>query len=195
MDLTSFDNALQAKLKEVFSNVVNASDTKALEYSEDGTAQVQLPLISYWRISNMISDPFKSQTAVLRGRSIRDIDDSTKLMFKELSMNLSYQIDIWSDRRHEVDEILLELLLYFHEEPYLTVNESNMTTPYDLSFRVTDISTDIDLDSFSDRGNLYRQIITIEVDNAVMVFPKAAKKVHNIPLRYVEFRKGDDFNV
>ena len=89
--------------------------------------------------------------------------------------------------------ILLELLLYFHEEPYLTVKEDNMSKPYDISFRITDVTTDIDLESFSDRGALYRQIITIDIDNAVMVFPKAAKVVHKIPLRYVELNKGDDF--
>ena len=113
-------------------------------------------------------------------------------MFKEISMNISYQIDIWSDRRQEVDEILLELLLYFHEEPYLFLKEDNMEKPYAISFRVTDVTTDIDLESFTDTGNLYRQVITIEIDNAVMVFPRAAKTVHNIPLRYIELKRGDD---
>ena len=195
MDLTSFDNALKTKLLNVFSNVINASDTKALEYSEDDTAHVQLPLISYWRLSNMISDPFKSQPAVLRGRELKKIDDTSKLMYKEISMSLTYQIDIWSDRRYEVDDILLELLLYFHEEPYLSIKEPNMETNYDFSFRVTDVTTDVDLDSFSDRGALYRQVITIEIDNAVMVYPKSAKVVHKIPLRYVEFSRGDDFDL
>ena len=192
MNLTDFDNALKAKLLNVFPNVANASEDKALEYSEDDVAQVSLPLISYWRLTNSISDSFRSQPAILRGREIRDIDNTSKLMYKELPMDLTYQIDVWSDRRYEVDDIMLELLLYFHEEPYITIKEDNMEKPYDFSFRVTDITLDIDLESFSDRGNLYRQVITIEFDNAVMVYPKAAKTVHNIPLRYIELRRGDE---
>lgn len=185
MDLTSYDNALKTKLLDVFPNVVNSSEEKALEYSEDDRAMVKLPLLSYWRLSNPLSQSYNNSFGVQRGRTVRQLNSNHNLIYKEIYLTLTYQIDVWSDRRYEVDEILKELLLYFEEEPYLSVKEDNNDIPFDISFEVTDIVTDIDLSSFSDRGNLYRQSITIEIDRAVLTYPKAKKVANSIPLRTV----------
>ena len=185
MDLTSYDNALKTKLLDVFPNVVNSSEDKALEYSEDDRAMVKLPLISYWRLSNPLSQSYNNSFGVQRGRTVRQLNSNHNLIYKEIYLTLTYQIDVWSDRRYEVDEILKELLLYFEEEPYLSVKEDNNDIPFDISFDITDIVTDIDLSSFSDRGNLYRQSITIEIDRAVLTYPKAKKVANSIPLRTV----------
>lgn len=185
MNLTTYDNALKEKLLKVFPNVVNSSEDKALEYSEDDSAEVVLPLISYWRLGNPLSEQsVNTSGSIRRGRTIGNIGESSRLIFNELFLEISYQIDLWSDRKYEVDSILTELLFYFVEEPYLTINDDNTPEPFDVSFRVTDVANiGTDLSSFSDTGPLHRQSITITLDRAIINHPREKKIVNKIPLR------------
>lgn len=194
MNLTAYDDALKSKLESVFSNVVNSSTDKALERSEDGKAEVKLPLISYWRLSNNYDpDNYNAPSIVpnKRGRIIKPTSDSTNLIYKEIPIALTYQIDIWSDRRVETDIIFQELLLYFSEEPHLQVKEDNVEDPFKFIIKVTDTDTDIDLTQFSETGDMYRQIITIMIDNAKLIFPKEGKIAKSIPIRIVDWSDED----
>lgn len=189
MDLTAYDNALKDKLKSVFDNVVNASEDKALEYSEDKKAEVKLPLISYWRLTNNIDPTGNFNHRV--GRTLGTLNNATNIKLRELDVQITYQVDIWSDRRYEVDSILKELLFFFVDEPSILVKEENFEKPFSFPIRVTDATSDIDLSSFADKGNLYRQIITLEIDNAVLTSPTSVKIAKTIPIRIVTL-EGDD---
>ena len=127
-----------------------------------------------------------------RGRVI-ERSTNKALVYKEIYVDISYQIDVWSDRRYEVDSILQELLLFFAEEPYLCIKEENVEKPYTIPFVVTEaIPTNTDLSSFSDTGKLYRQTITIEAKGAPLIFPKSSKLVHSIPIRLVQMWRDED---
>lgn len=195
MNFSDYDKALKTKLLEVFPNVVNASQDKALEKSEDNIAEVNLPLISFWRLTNTYDTEYYSSFRANRGsvhNKYKDKNDA--LLYKQLPFEITYQIDIWSDRLYEVDEIFSELLLYFTEEPFLNIKEPNTDNGegIDVSFRVTDTDLDVDLSDFQDRGKLYQQIITITIDNAYLSYPIKEKLVRKIPIRTLKWRSEEE---
>lgn len=195
MNLSDYDNALKTKLQNVFPNIVNSSVEKALEYSENSQAEVRLPLISFWRLNNNFHpDEYVAPLVIpnKRGRLIKSVDEETTLMYKELPVNITYQIDVWSDRRYEADIIFQELLFFLNEEPYLLVKEDNVNEPYKFSVQIVETDTDIELSSFSENGDIFRQVITIKVNNAKLISPKASKIAIYFPIR-VKLWDGDSY--
>lgn len=196
LNLTDYDSSLKTKLLNVFPNVVNSSEDKALEHSEDDVANVSLPLISFWRLTNGIPDGDMPFSTFKRGRNMGQISDSTALVYREIYLTISYQIDIWSDRKVEVDAILTELLLYFREEPYFRVIEDNYPDGFDINFKVTDVvNTGTDLTSFTENGDLYRQTVTIEIDKAPLMYPREVKVAKSIPIRVVSIKEDDLYDI
>lgn len=196
MNFSDYDKALLVKLKEVFPNVVNASQEKALEYSEDSKASVSLPLISFWRLSNPLNNNFYNSFGTLRGHSHRiDKAKGDALMLQEIPFTLTYQIDIWSDRLEETDAILSEVVLFLQEEPHIIVKEPNVEEGISVSLAITDIDLNIDLSEFTDTGKLYQQVITIEIDKASIFYPSKKRIVQNIPLRTVLVDRGGTTDV
>lgn len=188
MSFYLYDNALKEKLSNVFDNVVNCSEDKAIDYSQDEeTAQVTLPMISFWRLNNNLDTNMYNASAILRGRDIARVNNKATniLNYKELPIVLTYQVDIWSDRRYEVDEILKELLLYFMEEPNLEVEEPNVDYTYSFPMTITELNSDVDVSSFDEKGVLYRQTISLEINNARLLYPNAEKVVKRFALRIV----------
>lgn len=198
MNFSDYDNAVKIKLLKVFPNVVNSSQDKALQISENSKAQVKLPLISFWRLTNTYDVNYYSSFKVNRGSVHRRLNDDNFLLYKQIPFEITYQIDIWSDRLYEADELFSELLLYFVEEPYLNIKEFNTKDDegIDVSFRVTDTDLEIDLSDFDDRGKLYQQIITITIDNAYLSYPTNKKRVDTIPIRTLSWDSdiSDDTN-
>lgn len=196
MSLHLYDKALLEKLQKVFENVVDASDEKALQLSSDSEAMVYLPLISFWRLNNNLSSEY-AQTPLknLGRRGTRFVGDSRVVNY-ELAFNLEYQIDIWSDRRSECDDLFTELVLFFLQEPNLVIHDENNQEQYVLPVTITETVTNVDLTQFSDKGNLYRQVITLSVPNAPVLFPKKHKIIKTRIVKWVlENFRGDRFDI
>ena len=172
MSLHLYDKALKEKLLEVFDNVVDASEDKALQLSEDGQALVHLPLISFWRINNNLSTDYAQFPLKDRGRSCSKVIGDSRLINYEVSFNLEYQIDIWSDRRSECDDLFTELLLFFMQEASLSIYDPNEEINYTFPIQITETNTNVELSEFNEKGNLYRQVITLTIPNATVFFPK-----------------------
>ena len=191
MNLSSYDKALETKLKQVFPNVVNSNEDKALEDSEDDKAQVEVPMISFWRLNNNLSTT-NTFVANRRGRVIgSNRETGSTLVHQTVEVDITYQIDIWSDRRYEVDAIFGETLLYLLQEPNLLVSEPNTPEPFSFPIDISETNTDAELSQFSDTGAMYRQVISIEVKGAQLIFPKAGKLAKDINIRLVDFKGGD----
>lgn len=196
MSLHLYDKALLEKLQKVFENVVDASDEKALQLSSDSEAMVYLPLISFWRLNNNLSSEYaQAPLKNLGRRGTRFVGDS-RIVNYELAFNLEYQIDIWSDRRSECDDLFTELVLFFLQEPNLVIHDENNQEQYVLPVTITETVTNVDLTQFSDKGNLYRQVITLSVPNAPVLFPKKHKIIKTRIVKWVlENFRGDRFDI
>ena len=196
MSLHLYDKALLEKLQKVFENVVDASDEKALQLSSDSEAMVYLPLISFWRLNNNLSSEYaQAPLKNLGRRGTRFVGDSRVVNY-ELAFNLEYQIDIWSDRRSECDDLFTELVLFFLQEPNLVIYDENNQEQYVLPVTITETVTNVDLTQFSDKGNLYRQVITLSLPNAPVLFPKKHKIIKTRIVKWVlENFRGDRFEI
>lgn len=198
MNIYSYDNALKNKLLAVFENVVNCSEDRVLIESEADSADatVQLPLISFWRLTSEFDVTNFNFPAMRRGRPTRRVNDTTMLNMMEIPVNLSYQIDVWSDRQFETDQLYQELLFYFLQEPYLEVTVEADDSKQLFYFNITDTNTSIELSEFAENGSLYRQTITITCDNAKLGLARERKAIDKIELRTVVVNnKGDEFEV
>ena len=152
---------------------------------------VKLPLIAFDRINNPFAlDYSANDPMVRRGRFIIEKE------FRERAFPITpqYQIDIISDKRVEVDDIWRELVMYLYINPNVDVTygngEDKFTETYPIKLLDTDNTTDVE--SFSDRGVLYRQTISLEITNAKMLFKSDTKLIETIPLRIVEIEGGKE---
>lgn len=196
MSIHLYDIALKEKLKKVFDNVIDASEDKSLQLSENSEAMVSLPLISFWRLNNNLSmDYAQFPLKNIGRRHDKRIGDEMVANY-EVNFNLEYQIDIWSDRRSECDDLFVELILFLLQEPNLYIKDENLDIDYKFPIQITETVTNVDLTQFSEQGNLYRQVITISIPNAVILFPQKRKfiKIRNINW-YIENFKGDKFDI
>ncbi len=157
-----YDNSMINKLKEVFPNVVYAPTDKALSIAtDDKKGNISLPLISVYRLSQNL-DSSRSYPEAWQGRLHNRVDSANSQLFTQsLPLTLTYQIDIWSTKRIESDSIYVELLFYLIDKPNLTIDIPNITVE-DFSLNITETDSDIDMESFSEKGRLYRNIITLE---------------------------------
>lgn len=194
MDLYSYDNALIDKLTKVFPNVINCSDDKVLSYSEDDDEEnnVSLPMISFWRLNSDFNLENFNYSGTMRGRPMTKLNNTKGLNIQEIPINLIYQIDLWSDRRYEVDQLYKELLFYLIQEPYLNVLCETDMTVRDFYFKITDTNTSIELAEFNDNGKIYRQIITIECDSAVLGVPVEKDLINKFEIRTVILNTRDE---
>jgi hypothetical protein len=196
MSIHLYDEALKNKLKEVFENVVDASEDKALQYSENGEALVNLPLISFWRLNNNLSTDYAQFPLKNIGRRSNKMINNSKVVNYELNFNLEYQIDIWSDRRSECDDLFTELVLFLLQEPNLVIHDPNLNQSFNFPLQITETVTNVDLTQFSEQGNLYRQVITISIPNATVFFPVKRKIIKIRAINwFVENMRGDRFDL
>lgn len=191
-----YDTALRDKLKEVFDNVIDASEDKALQLSEDGEALVKLPLVSIWRLNNNLSQEVSQFPLKEYGRRTNKRVNNAILTNYELTFDIEYQIDVWSDRRSECDDLFSELLLFLLREPNINITDINTNITYDFPLQITETNTSVELSEFSEKGNLYRQVITIKVPNAVVTFPTTRRPIFiRIVKMILENYKGDTFDI
>jgi hypothetical protein len=198
MSLAAYDKGLLNYLKGAlnFPNIINSAESKAFdsiaELMEDITnkkkIEIQLPMISFWRIANPITEDTSGSFGLRhRGQSVKiDTDSSTGTRWRSLPVNLSYQITIWSDKRREVDDIYRELIMYLiTDNPYISVQLEGMTEPQEFALQVVDSDTSTDVDSFSDKGRIYTQNIMVDVPSAQLIFSKDYPIASNIEIRTI----------
>lgn len=185
MSLKCYDEGLMAKVKKVFPNVTWADDESALNRNaeKDGKVVATLPLITLYRTNNTFNfDQFGNDSHTRRGRYV--LPDEVRI--KAFPVNIFYQMDIYSDKREEVDDIWREICQLFYIDPEIDVHFDGIEIPYKYVCFLVDTDNTTDVSSFSDRGRIHRQTINLEVRQAQMLFVEHEKSVKEIPLRVVE---------
>lgn len=200
MSLAAYDTGLLNYLKEAlsFDNIINSAETKAFDNIADHTegVKVNVPLISFWRISNPVATESDNFPRRHRGKLMStDLVSSTGVRWRTLPVTITYQITIWSDRRTEVDDIYRELMMYLiTDNPHIVVKLEGMDTPEEFYIKVVDTDSTTDVDSFSDRGKLYTQNILVEVPDAQLLFSREVPIAKNIQIRTVVVDDLDSIN-
>lgn len=201
MSLECYDQGLLRYLQDHlnFTNIVNAEDEKALSYSVDMISdakdlKIKLPMISFWRMSNNLTNESAGNFFAKHSGRLMSKDTSKLKGYgvRELDVNIVYQITIWASTRKVCDDIFRELaMLLITDDPHVPVYIPGMESPEYFDIIVTDSDTSVDLSNFEDQGRLYRQNLTVEMPDARLVFSKESKLIANIPLKLYTFTKPD----
>lgn len=189
MSLSLYDEALVNKFKEVFGNVVNSEHSVLFERASDEKAEIQIPMISIWRITSSPNLEGSSDPFIRRGYKVGRRSDGDVGFLKSYPMKIIYQVDIWSDLRIEVDDIYRELLMFLFEEPNLTLELEELKDvewAEDFYIRVLDSDLASDFAEMERSGILYRNTILLEIENARLFFTRNVKPVKEIPIRYID---------
>lgn len=151
---------------------------------------VKFPLIAFDRINNPFALDYSANDPMVRkGRFVVESESRERAF----PVTPQYQIDIISDRRVEVDDIWRELVMYIYINPNVDVEYGNDEDKFTLTYPIKLLDTDntTDVESFSDKGNIYRQTISLEVTNVKMIFKTNTSLIESIPIRIVEFEGGN----
>lgn len=190
MSLKSYDIALLEKIKRVFPNTLITSESNALLLSGRGdkNLEVNLPLITFDRINNQLAmREFGNDPMVRRGRMVKD-----ETRVSSYPINITYQIDIWSDKRVEVDDIWRELVHFFYIDPEVSVKFDGIDEKEDFPLMLLDTDNTTDVTNFSESGRLYRQTISTEINQAKMMFVDDYKPIKHLDIRLVTLGPPDE---
>lgn len=190
MSLKCYDEAIMEKVKKVFPNVTWADEDGALNRNaeKDNKLVATLPLITLYRTNNTFNfEQFGNDSHTRRGRYVLPSEER----IKAFPVNIFYQMDIYSDKRVEVDDIWREIIQFFYTDPEIDVHFEGLEIPYKYVVWLVDTDNTTDVSSFSDKGRIHRQTINLEVRQAQMLFTKYVKAAREIPLRMVEIDVED----
>lgn len=112
MSASFYDKAVTAKIKKKFANTLYQSRELTFHTLTDKQGQVTFPLISVyrpdgWSISS--DNTWLQEKNFLAG-------------IREVKIDLSYQIDIYANKREDLEELTAELVLYLLRNPGIVVH-------------------------------------------------------------------------
>lgn len=197
MSLYLYDEAFNKYLLDAmsFANIVNADESESFNVSADKheniDTEIQLPMISFWRVSNPLNSiGIGNFSERLYGRTMsKNLVDFESINYRSIPIDLNYQLTIWSDSRHQVDDIFRELIMYIStDNPVLSLYLPDIEPEFledeylDFNLRLLDVDTTIDTSKFVNQGRIYKQHLIITVDEARLFFARTAKLVKNNPV-------------
>lgn len=135
------------------------------EVSNDKT---HFPAVVISRGPTTLSD-YRSQSQILKGQSAKINDDGSVKKLKLIEVRFQWQVDVFAVDRYTCDEILRELVFF-----YITYPRYEVKVPYGLddlpqNFDIIvgqDLEDNSDLMEFSNRGEYFRETLTIYTENA-----------------------------
>lgn len=195
MSLQCFDEALEKKIQNVFENTEIAHEEKMYSDAIENDAVLNLPIITIWRISNVLAFDKSTDARIRSGYKAYSKDNKTVTAIQSLPVLITYQIDIYSDRRREVDDIFKELcmFLYINDSLHVVFNLSDtVALEEDYTLKLIDNQSQTDFSSFDDKGRLYRETINLEIQNADLPFLKDSPVVSHIPIHQYVIEKGEE---
>lgn len=173
MSLYLYDNAIIEDIRRIFNDSrvhITIPDYEFSTLARIDKDRVTLPAISLVRTGWSLTDA-RPHTMKFDGATLRYEKDIKKFRsIQVIPIRINYLIDIWSKTRRENDDIMRELIFYYSTHPTLEI-----TVPYDLNinhvfniFFNNDIEDNSDIVSHKERGEYYRQTISMYTDDAYL---------------------------
>lgn len=178
-----YDEALVSRLRKI-------TDDQRIhiippEQMIDFTAQVSedkvvFPAISLVRRGVTLLD-YRNQVAALKGETAYIDSDNLIHKMRVIPMRIDWDINVYTVDRYSCDEIIRELVFYFITYPRFEVD-----VPYDINvpqnfdvFLSNDIVDNSDLLEFPNRGEYFRETISVWTENAHMFSTKLLYPVYS----------------
>lgn len=172
MSVYLYDKALIDAMQEITgdSRIKIVSPDLAIQYlAQVSKDKVNFPAIVLSRGPVRLND-YRNQVAALKGQSAKVDDDNKIVKARLIPMRIEWTIDVFAVDRFTCDEIIRELVFFFTSYPRF-----NVRVPYDLdidqNFDVLmspEIEDNSDLIEFTNRGEYFRETLTVYTENAHM---------------------------
>lgn len=147
-----------------FSSPDEAFKTNAS--SHDG--KVLLPFISCWRLPEFsINRTTYNDMRVRKGHEIRTPNISSRNV-RGVPVTLTYQIDIYSNKRLTCDGIAAELLLQLLENPFLNADIPDIGIQQFELVISDNVGDNTSISEFEDTGRIYRLTIEAILNDAII---------------------------
>ncbi len=175
ISLLFYDKAVFSKIQGVYPEVIFGSPDEAFKINagqHDG--RVLMPFISVWRLPEFsINRTSYNDTRVRMGSPVRmGIQaDSPVRNARGVPVMLTYQIDVYSNKRAICDGIAAELLLNLLETPYVDVRIEGIPDGMTQQFEMTisdNVSDNSSISEFEDTGRIYRLTIEGILNDAII---------------------------
>lgn len=131
--------------------------------------RVTFPAIVLSRKSVSLLD-YRNQVVALKGQTARVGSDNIIVKAKLIPMRIDWNLDIFSVDRYSCDEIVRELVFYFTSCPRFEVSvpyQLNIKQNFDV-FVSPEIADNSDLVEFPNRGEYFRETLSLWTENAHM---------------------------
>jgi hypothetical protein len=173
--LKDFDIAFTNKVKAWYSNTIYANTAivynVAYNLVEDDITKnaLRFPLISIYRPSGF--EPSDIQNFAARKRGVEyyyDDDTHTRVAARFITVNLVYQLDIYTKTPETLDDITENIMQAFNFDQTLEVTQIDIknSLEYTESYDITYISGPVEQSEFQNDDRIYHYSIAYEIKNA-----------------------------
>lgn len=118
----------------------------------------------------MTLNDYRNQVVALKGQTAKVRSDNLVTKARLVPMRIQWDVDVFTADRYTCDEIIRELVFFFTSKPRFEVKVPyglNIPQNFDI-FLSNEIEDNSDLVEFSNRGELFRETLTIYTENAHM---------------------------
>lgn len=170
MSVYLYDEALVKQMRKITGDdrihIVDP-DSAISFFAQFDKDKVEFPAIVISRGAVTLND-YRNQVVALKGQSARIDENNLVVKAKLIPIRIEWTIDVFAVDRFTCDEIIRELVFYFITYPRFEVQ-----VPYQLDipqnfdiFVSSNIEDNSDLVEFPNRGEYFRETITVWTDNA-----------------------------
>jgi hypothetical protein len=176
MSLLLYDKAIFKKLVGVYDEVIFGSPDEAFRINASkNDGRVLMPFISVWRLNDFsINRVVYNDKRVRDGARIRMGNDlNSPIRFSRgIPVMLTYQIDVYSNKRITCDGIASELVLALSENPYVDVIVEGVDgRSFTQQFGIVISDSIVDntsISDFEDTNRIYRLTVEVVINEAII---------------------------
>lgn len=198
MSVYLYDEAVVKRLREITgdSRIHVIDPNEAISFlAQFDKDKVKLPAVVLSRGPVNLLD-YRNQPVALKGQLAKVTDDNLLVKAQLVPLRIQWNIDVYTVDRFSCDEIIREIVFYFIVHPRFEVE-----VPYELEipqnfdvFVSSDIEDNSDLIEFPNRGEYFRETLTIYTENAHFFsshrqYP-AYKRITGVDIN--NYNKGDE---
>jgi hypothetical protein len=185
MAIEVYDLAMKEKISAIYGNVAMGPINYLFEEaSRNDSGKLTFPLIGITRYSWQVDKENFNVPALLSGKYSGKGPDGKYYSYPVMPIMIPYQIDVLSDKRGETDGLSEELVWFFTYHPNL---KFKVTQPYewnclDASLALQDVNDTSDLESFYDKGRIWRVTIDLMLTHAQLIHFEKYSPAIDIPI-------------
>lgn len=188
MSASAYDEAIVSDLRKIFKNddkvMITPVDTVLRTVADLRSDKIKLPLLNLTRVGFSLRKTDGNHSTLFTGAPVND------KYVQVVPISLRYQLDVWTKFKKDNDNLVRELIFYYMLNPTRTVE-----VPYGIGMSHTfnirldqDIPDNSDIIAHGERGEYFRQSLTLYVDDAYLFKsnqdPVVELTIDSVNLRY-----------